>query len=196
MLAKSAQYTTQVGCRVPHRKSTLFRLAVLPKGGDSLPTANPFLLVTMHRVSIQAMTFKRERMELQVPEAFRSLTKSEFPPLPVDESEHFYFSTSQVVLVPPSDGPGSREAAVVGWCKAIAVPRMSLLKRYNVPRSVLETYACPQTNLQYLQAAPDFMTKHLLARRTGSFWVFDNQQEAWLVHVASADSKPQAPDAA
>lgn len=142
----------------------------------------------MHRVSIQNIMFRREKMELQVPKAFRHLSHPDFPPLPVEESEHFYFMSPQVVLVAQSEGQGAREVALAGWCKAIALPRVSLLKQYNLPHMVVDTYACPKSNLQYIQPAPDFMTHHLLAHRPGSFWIVDNTQESWLVHVATARS--------
>lgn len=123
-------------------------------------------------------------MELKVPEAFRHLSSQEFPPLPVDESEHLYFLSPQVVLVAPGDGNEAREIAMVGWCKSIALPRISELKKLNVPSQVLDTYACPEANLKYIQSAPDFLAKH----RSGSFWIVDNKQEAWLVHVTPANA--------
>ena len=135
-------------------------------------------------------------MELKVPEAFRHLSSQEFPPLPVDESEHLYFLSPQVVLVAPGDGHEAREIAMVGWCKSIALPRISELKKLNVPSQVLDTYACPEANMKYIQSAPDFLANHLAKHRSGSFWIVDNKQEAWLVHVTPATAgKAEKPPA-
>ena len=148
----------------------------------------------MHRVSIQSIIFKREKKELKVPEAFRHLSSQEFPPLPVDKSEHLYFLSPQVVLVAPDDGQKPREIAIAGWCKSIALPRISELKKLNVPSRVLDTYACPEANLKYIQPAPDFLADHLANHRSGSFWIVDNKQEAWLVHVTPTTAgKPEKP---
>ena len=99
-----------------------------------------------------------------------------------------------MVLVAPGDGHEPQEIAMVGWCKSIALPRISELKKLNVPSHVLDTYACPEANLQYIQPAPDFLANHLAKHRSGSFWIVDNKQEAWLVHVTPTTAgKPEKP---